>query len=284
MTGLEHLRDLPGGAGWLDALPRLVAECAEQWGLDLGRPMPGGNCAVVAPAGDVVLKVGFPHEESAHEALALRAWDGGGAVRLVAEDPDRHAMLLERCRPGTPLFDLGEEAVLDVAVALAPRLWMEPPAGLRLLSEITARWVEELPASWERHGRPFESRLLDAAVDALRELGPTQGDLVLANEDFHAGNVLRAEREPWLLIDPKPVAAERAFTVVAMVRDRKREVLAGPDPLGRVRRRLDRFSSELGLDRERVRGWALAHTLAWGFEPSGFHESHVGMARLLLET
>ena len=155
---------------------------------------------------------------------------------------------------------------------------------LRLLADVAARWVEELPELWEHYGRPFERELLDAAVGTLRELGPTQGPLVLANEDLHAGNVLRAQREPWLVIDPKPVAAEREFTPVAMIRDDKEQLLAEPDPLRRLRRRLDRFSADLELDRERVRGWAIAHTIAWGFEkPAGFYAAHADIARLLLE-
>ena len=245
--------------------------------------MPGGECAYVAPAADVVLKVAFPHEESEHEALALRVWNGRGAVRLIAEDAERDAMLLERCIPGTQLLGCEEDAALDVVASLIPRLGVEPPPQLRLLSDLAARWVEELPASWECHGRPIDRRLLDAATDAFRELGPSQGPLVLANEDLHAGNILAAQREPWLVIDPKPVAAEREFTPVAMLRDRMSGVLARPRPLERVRRRLDRLSSELGLDRERVRGWAVAHTVAWGFHHGGFFRSHAEIARLLLE-
>jgi streptomycin 6-kinase len=281
---LEHLRGLPGGAEWLERLPSLIDECAERWNLELGSPMLGGYCSFVAPAGDSVLKIGFPDEESEHEALALRIWDGDGAVRLLAEDADRNALVLERCEPGTPLLELADDEAGDVVAGLLPRLWKPPPAELRRLEDVAARWVDELPALWERHGRPFERALLDAAVGALRELGPTQGSLVLASEDLHAGNVLRSAREPWLVIDPKPLAAEREFTAVAMIRDRKEDVVAGPRSRERLRRRLDRLSSDLGLDRERMRGWTVAHTVAWGFEkPRGFHPPHAEVARLLLE-
>jgi streptomycin 6-kinase len=240
--------------------------------------------SLVLPAGDLVLKVSEPEEEAKHEPDALRAWDGHGAVRLIAYDGERHAMLLERCVPGTTLLELGDDATGDVVAGLLPRLWKPPPPALRLGSDLARRWVEVLPTHWESAGRPFERALLDAALCALRELGPTQGRLVLSNEDFHAGNVLRSTREPWLAIDPKPIAAERELTLVAMIRDRKDELLAGPRPLARLRRRLDRFSSDLSLDRERVRGWTIAHTIAWGFEPDGsYHAAHADVARLLLE-
>ena len=166
-------------------------------------------------------------------------------------------MLLERCDPGTPLLELDDDDAGDVVADLLPRLWKSPPQTLRLASDLALRWIDELPRQWHATGRPFERSLLDAAVDALRELGPTQGPLVLSNEDFHAGNVLRGTREPWLAIDPKPIAAEREFTVLAMIRDRPDEVLAGPRPLPRLRRRLDRLSSDLSLDRERMRDWTV---------------------------
>jgi streptomycin 6-kinase len=238
----------------------------------------------VVPAGDAVLKVGIPDDESLHEPAALRVWDGEGAVRLLDYDETRHALLLERCRPGTTLLELDDDLAGDVICALLPRLWKLPPAELRLASEVAARWLDELPGTWSAAGRPFERPLLEAAVGALRELGPTQGELVLSNEDFHAGNVLRAAREPWLAIDPKPIAAERELTLVAIIRDRKEELLAGSRPLERLRRRLDRLSADLGLDRERMRGWAIAHTIAWGFEPDlTYHSAHADVARLLLD-
>jgi streptomycin 6-kinase len=255
----------------------------EQWDLELGRPITGGYCAFVAPAGEAVLKVGFPHEESQHEALALRTWNGSGAVRLLAEDPERHAMLIERCQPGTPLLESDDETAVDVVVGLLPRLWTPPPPDVRRLADLAATWVDRLPAFWDEAGRPFERALLDPAVDVLAELGPTQGELVLGNEDLHAGNVLRATREPWLVIDPKPLAAEREFGPVAMIRDVKEHVRGERLSAARVRRRVDRFSSELGLDRERVRGWTLAHTIAWGFEGDAFKASHAELARLLLD-
>ena len=213
---------MPGGAAWLERLPRLAAECAEQWSLELELPSAASNASLVVPAGDVVLKLNPPDDESEHEPDALRAWSGEGAVRLLAHDPERRALLIERCYPGTQLWKLGDDEAGDVVAGLLPRLWKPPLPQYRRLADVAARWVDEIPDTWERYGRPFEQRLLDETLSALRELGPTQGTLVTANEDLHAGNVLRAAREPWLVIDPKPIAAERDFTLVSMVRDRAR--------------------------------------------------------------
>jgi streptomycin 6-kinase len=231
----------------------------------------------LADGAEAVLKICFPHRESEHEADALRTWDGDGAVRLLEHDADRRALLIERCRPGTPLGEVGMETALDVLVELLPRLWIPAGPPFRSLAEEAARWAASLPDSWERTGKPFEKRLLDAATRALEELPSSQREQVLLHQDLHAGNVLRAEREPWLVIDPKPLVGEREFSLAPIVR--------GPE-LGQskqaVRRRLDRLSAELGLDRERARGWAIAQTVAWSFD-SEYQPTHADTARWLLD-
>ena len=281
--GLAWAAATDPGRAWLARLPRLVDECVEQWSLELGEPFPYAYASLALPAtladgGDAVLKICFPDRESEHEADALARWNGNGAVRLLAHDRERWALLIERCRPGTPLRELEPDAALDVAVALLPRLWVPAGAPFRPLAEEAAWWASYLPEKWERTRRPFDRAVLDAALDALRALPPSQGERVLLHQDLHADNVLRAEREPWLAIDPKPLVGEREFGVAALVRGSE---------LGHGRRhvlhRLDRLTAELGLDRERARLWSLAQTVAWCFEGDRYLEQHVETARWLLE-
>jgi streptomycin 6-kinase len=274
---LQWIADFPGGADWLARLPRLVEEAREQWSLELETPYEYANVSFAVPAGDFVLKVSFPHWESEHEAAALAHWDEQGAVRLLAYDAERNAMLLERCVPGTSLLELPERDGYRHAAEVKRKLGERPPPPghpFTPIAETAARWARELPERWEEAKQPFERELLDAAVSALVELPPTQGELVVCHQDFHRGNVLAAQREPWLAIDPKPVVAEREFDTAALIRD-------GP---GDLQWRLDFLASELGLDRERMRRWAIAHTVAWGFseaEPR-VYESHIDVARTLL--
>ena len=225
----------------------------------------------------MVLKIQWPHRESEHEAVALELWNGDGAVRLLARDEQRHGLLLERCRPGAPLGQRGSEAALDVLIGLLPRLWKPAGPPFRSLSEEASWWVGYLPDEWERIGRPYEQELLEAAVSALEELAPTQGEQVLVHQDLHGDNVLAAEREPWLAIDPKPLVGEREFGLASIIRSAE---------LGHseraLRHRLKRLSSELGLDRDRVRKWALGQTIAWT-SGSDVQATHVETARWLLQ-
>jgi streptomycin 6-kinase len=104
-----------------------------------------------------------------------------------------------------------------------------------------------------------------------------QSEQVLLHQDLHADNVLRAAREPWLAIDPKPLAGEREFGVAPILRayelGHSRQQVIG---------RLHRLSGELGLDRERSRGWAFAQMLAWAFQGDEVLPRHVETARWLL--
>lgn len=225
-----------------------------------------------------MLKLPFPHRESEHEAEALLAWDGDGAVRLLDHDTGSGALLLERATPGHALSGAGTEQALSVLIALLPRLWKPAGAPFATLEAESRHWMQSLPRNWERTGRRFERRLLDAALETLRGLSASGDEQVLLHQDLHPGNVLRASREPWLVIDPKPLAGERAFAVAPIVR--------APElghSRGRVLHRLDRLSRELGVDRERARGWAFSQTLAWAFGEDDVIEHHVEIARWLCE-
>jgi streptomycin 6-kinase len=264
---------------WRRQLPDLLDRLVGEWELQLGQPFTGGMVGQATPAllpdgTAAVLKLVWPHHEARNEAEALELWNGDGAVKLLARNDDGTALLLERCDPGEPLSTLELEAALDVYVDLLPRLWKPAGAPFQSLAAEAAMWADALPREWEAAGRPFERGLVDAALRAIEELASTQGEQVLLHQDVHALNVLSAQREPWLAIDPKPLVGERDFTIAPIVRGSelghgRREVF----------RRFDRLTAELGLDRERARGWCIAQTIAWGIAEPGHREA----ARWLLE-
>jgi len=261
-------------ARWREDAPHIAEELARRWDLRLGEAYEPGAAGHVVRAelpdgAPAVLKVFWPHREAEQEADALERWEGNGAVRLLARDDERSALLLERCEPGTFLSTVGTEAALDVLVDLLPRLWQS--------AEGFATYDEELPYALEDLATVTELRLRDAALSYLRDLAPTQGELVLVHQDLHGDNVLAAEREPWLVIDPKPIAAEREYAVAPIVRS--------PE-LGHTKRqalyRLDRLCSDLGLDRDRALGWTVAQTVAWS-GGADFIPTHIEVANWLLE-
>jgi streptomycin 6-kinase len=260
-------------AVWRAGISKLVTDCCKEWGLRPGEPYAPGAAGhamrvELSDGTPAVLKIAWPHRESEQEADALERWDGDGAVRLLARDDERHALLLERCEPGT--FLSGSPAALDVLIGLLPRLWKNAE-GFHTLADEAAWWAEYLPRD------VADRRLRDAALHYIRELAPSQGPQVLVHQDLHGENVVAAQREPWLVIDPKPLSAEREFSAASIVRSfelghSKRDVL----------HRLDRLCGELGLDRERALGWTVAQTVAWS-GGSDYVDAHVQTVRWLLE-
>ena len=209
-----------------------------------------------------------------------RPGEGRGAVRLLARDEARSALLVERCVPGTPLWaEADEERANGIAAEVLHRIWSARVADhpFRLLTDVAAGWEESIPAAWDRLGRPIERSLLDLALSSLRDLRSSQPEDVILHQDFHGGNLLTAEREPWLAIDPKPLVGEREFSLAPIIRS----VELGHSRTAVVER-LDRLSTELGLDRERARGWALGQAIAWS-SGGEFQTKHVETARWLLQ-
>jgi len=278
---LKWLEASPEGRDWLRQLPCIIDACLQRWALRLDRPYRQSNVSLVFPATrtdglSVVLKFQFPHSECTHEAEALRRWSGNGAVQLLDSDSALNALVLERCEPGEHLSRVKPDIALEVLTELLPRLWVNGGEPFVTLREKAASWTEDLPASWERAGRPFEVGLLDAALSALAVLPDSQGRQVLVHQDLHGDNVLRAAREPWLAIDPKPLVGEREFSLAPIVRSyefgHSRE---------HVTQRLDKLTSNLGLNRERARLWSLVQTLAWAFDGKRALKKHVETARWL---
>lgn len=279
--GLKWLQQHETGRVWLADLPRLLPGLVHEWGLKLAAPFEKATVSYVAPAirgtERVVLKVQWPHEECAYEAGALRTWDGGGAVRLLAHDEKRHALLLEQCRPGTALAAAKSVDPIAVLIGLLPRLWKPAGPPFKSLSAEAKEWSATLHSDWEAAGKPCERKLVDAAAEFIGQLASSQSENVLVHQDLHGDNIVAAERQPWLAIDPKPLLAEREFSLAPIVRS-----FEFGHSQTEVIKRLDRLSVGLSLDRERVRGWAIAQTMAWSFD-SGFADRHYKTARWLLD-
>jgi streptomycin 6-kinase len=287
--GLLWWREEPGGAAWLARLPAVVADCAEAWSLRVDEPFEPAHIALVLPAERAdgtraVLKVNFPESESECEPDALADWRGRGAALLLERDDDRRALLVERCHPGDRLWSVADEDEAGrIAAGVLRRLWRAPPGQHRYrnLADEAERWASEFADRRASLGRRFGRALPDAAVSACLELAGTQGSQVILHQDFHGGNVLRAEREHWLAIDPKPLVGEREFDVASLLRDR-RWLIGEPNPGRRISRRLDLLAAELDLDRERMRDWGIVHALAWGVSGNKVETDMIECARHLL--
>jgi streptomycin 6-kinase len=251
------------GRAWLELLPHAIAELADRWSLRLGNAFAGPEVTASwvadverADGTPAILKIGIPHMEAQHEIDGLRFWDGDPTVRLLDADVTLNAMLLERCVPGTPLRSLPEEDQDVVVAGLLRRLWQAPPDPhpFRPLSVMIDHWVAETRANEHRWSDPD---LVSDGLEAFEMLAhqPVEERVLLAT-DLHAGNVLAAEREPWLVIDPKPFVGDRTY-------DATQHLLNGVERLRRdPTSTIARFARLLDADADRLRRWLFARVAA----------------------
>jgi len=265
-----------GREHWLTSLPATIQYLAARWSLDIGDPFqPGGQTAWVAPArrrgNDLVLKVLWRHGEAEHEAQGLRIWNGNGAVRLHAAaeiDAETIALLLERCWPGTTLGAVAE-AEQDLVIAeLLRRLWIEPPAGhrFRSLASMCDLRADEYAEKIARATPGLDPGLTREGMTLFRELPLDPEREVLLCTDLHAGNVLAAEREPWLMIDPKPYVGDPTYDALQHMLNCDARLHADPHGLAR------RMADLLELNPERLLTWLFARCAAESADCRGLAE------------
>jgi streptomycin 6-kinase len=257
---------------WLRALPALVAELAARWELELLSPyVPGGVTSYVAPGrrrdgSRAVLKVVIPHREARDEAAALQVWNGDGAVRLLDVAPEHDALLLEMCEPGTALSALADhDEILDIGADVLRRLWdapVPPDAPFEPLAAVTDWFADLVRERQEKCGAPIPAWLVDEALEDLHDLPRSASRQVVLHHDFHPGNVLASQREPWLAIDPKPQVGDPAFDPLQLILQTS-DPLNDADPPTTIRRRLLRLADRLDVDAGRVRAWGVARCVEW---------------------
>ncbi|PBC98066.1 streptomycin 6-kinase [Streptomyces sp. Ag82_O1-15] len=279
-VGLAASQDKYNGAAgraFVAGLPERAAHFLERWELRLDGPSMHGVTALVLPVlradgTPAVLKLQLLDEESAGEPAALRVWDGGAAVRLLAHDEATCTLLLERLDQTRMLTHLPDtrEAALVVARLLARLTAVPAPEGMRRLGDIAEAMLERVPGALKLIADKAERRLVEDCAAAVREVATEPGDRLL-HWDLHYDNVLQDLRDlrdpdglqdgdarsvgrgPWVAIDPKPLAGDPGFDLCPALGNRFEPA--------EIRWRFDAMTDVMGLDRERARAWTLGRVL-----------------------
>jgi streptomycin 6-kinase len=263
----------PQWQSWVDGLPTLLERQLDHWNITPdGGPLHGWASLVVPVRTDAgapaMLKLGFPDPETQHEHLALRRWAGAGAVRLLSADPPHRALLLERLH-SRDLNDLWDVEACEVIAGLYGRLHVPALPQLDRLADAITKYSAELDAL--PRNAPLPRRLVEQAQAHSRDLTADAGvTSVLLHTDLHYDNVLAADREPWLAIDPIPLSGDPHYEVAPLLWNRWEE-LAG-DVRGGVRRRFYAAVEAAGFDEDRARAWVvvrMVHNAMWALTDPG---------------
>jgi streptomycin 6-kinase len=253
----------------MTALDDLVGE----WQLRRDGEVIHGHTAEVLPVhsegASAVLKVSTADAESEHAHLVLRRWAGDGAARLLRADPHRRAVLLERLRPQS-LDTVSDVDACEIVAGLYRRLHVPAMPQLRTLTSCLAEWADEFRGLGR--SAPIPHRLVEQATTLCRDLATRPVDHVV-HGNLHYGNVLAADRAPWLAISPTPLNGDPHFELAPMLWNRWDE-LGGNVRFG-VQRRFHALVDAAGLDEDVARAWLLvrvvreaALTLARDAEPA----------------
>ena len=150
------------------------------------------------------------------------------------------------------------------------------PQTPRLSAEL-ARWTDGLTAL--PRGAPVPRRYVEQAASLARTFaGEPATDAHLLHGDLHDANVLAGLREPWLAIDPKPLAGDPHWEPAPLLWNRWQTAVASGDLRGALRRRLALACDVAGLDHDRARDltvvrvmvnalWEITEAAARGAEP-----------------
>lgn len=252
------------GTHFLPTLPRLVQDLLDTWELAVDGPARHGYAALVLPvigAGEpAALKIAWPHPEARDEHRTLRTWAGHGAVRLLAADPTRWAVLLERLDPR----DLNEPPVgalesCEEIGRLASVLDRPAPPWVSVrASDSLSVLVEDLDAVRSgEHAGALPRRILDRGRSLALELAEDPDiDARLVHADLHQENVLwRSDPGEWVAIDPQAIAADPAWVVAPALWNRWGEAAAAHDTRLHLNLRLEVLCEAAGLDSDRARAF-----------------------------
>ncbi len=280
IRNIEHSYEQEGKA-WLQALPSLLKDAAQRWQLTLGEPfLLSYNyvCAAKTAAGlDVVLKVGVPNPELTSEIEALRLYDGRGAVRLLDSDAEKGLLLEQRLQPGTMLIEVPDDVqATEIAAGVMCSLWRTPPASNRLIH--LQDWFDAFRQYRQRFGRngPLPPRMMDTAESLVADFFAENEPPVVLHGDFHHYNLLKAG-DAWLVIDPKGVIGPRGYEVGPLLLNPLGQRLHGADARQITARRFSILAAQTGLERSRIRGWAIAHaalSACWDLDEHGLGGEH----------
>ncbi|WP_316568766.1 aminoglycoside phosphotransferase family protein [Neobacillus sp. YIM B06451] len=273
----DFIRKITGAFGeagekWLAGLEGQIRHYSEKWNLVIEGPVPNLSYNYVTKAKDikgtpVILKLGVANGEFKNEVRAVKAYKGNSFVKLLVEDAENGAMLLERLLPGHNLSTLeDEEQVTREYINVWRKIRTPIPAGVNFPSvKDWASGLDRYKAMFPEGGEPIPFEAVDTAASFFKELAGL-GEEQLLHGDLHHENILYAEGRGWVAIDPKGVIGHPYFDIISFLVNYVNEK---PNPKELLKLRIDLICNEVSMDRKLLLKAAVSlSTLyaCWGIE------------------
>lgn len=254
------------GRLFLADLPAILDRAAQRWDLTPGEPfLLSYNYVCAATTADgtpVVLKIGVPNDEFSSEINALRLYSGQGACRLLKADAEQGLILLEHLFPGTMLVTQEDDDLATrIAAGVMGTIHRPAPQEAGFLS--LRDWFDELSELRSRFDGgtgPFPGRTVEFVESLLQDLFAERFPDVLLHGDFHHYNILSSERG-WLVIDPKGVVGPAEYEIGPLLMNPLGDLPSEKEAIQRTLQRITILSEMLGFDRQRMKAWAVCHSL-----------------------
>jgi streptomycin 6-kinase len=270
---VTHIRAICGRKGeeWFEQLPTTIKGLEDKWSLKVEPPFPGIEFNFVAPAireesEQVVLKISPPFEqiEIYGEAAYLRCRVGAGAVRLLEEDRESRAILIERALPGESLSEYFKGREPEVARPMINVLQaiLRPVPAESVEAATVDKWFDNLRRS---ASTDFPGNYVVKALTIYEKLSQQNDRVFYLHGDFHPANVVTATRSPYLAIDPKGLIGHLGYDIAVFLNNFHWWQEGRPDVNERLDAAVDQFSIAFDIDPTEIRQWAFAQMVlgAW---------------------
>jgi streptomycin 6-kinase len=281
------------GAHWLQTLPVQLQSIQDRWNIKVHPPYPLSYnyvAPVEGPGSEAwAIKLCVPNPELTGEILALRLFNGEGAVKLIHGDPQEGVMLIERLQPGTPLHAVQDDLLATRTSAMVmQRLWRAAPQapGLRTVADL-GQGLVRLRQKFDGGCGPFPQDLVELAEAQLIRANEEVLPLYLLHGDLHHDNILFDERRGWLAIDPTGILGNPGYEVGSLLFNPLPDFPSLADMPRLLFQRLDTLSHELRMPVPHLEHWGIFKCVLsawWDYEDHGQGwEPVIAVARALAD-
>ena len=247
----------PKGAAWIASLDATVGQLTKLWSLSQISPVPHMSWHYVARAfspdhGPVCLKIGCDGELMQREWLALRTFQGSGAVEVLAYEPALCTLLLRWVEPGVTLkalFGADEARAIKVYGRAVNALF--GPSGCPQGAQKVEEWLKVFDRTHEAH---LPQGVLARARHLWRALLNAEEPQSFLHGDLHMENILQGE-DSFVVIDPKGIVGPKGFEVAAFDFLKDHELLPDNEPRALFGCRVTVLSALTQVPAQTLRDW-----------------------------